>query len=176
LEKNDLNAAFEHFSTNEIVVKPVIGANARDTFRLTRDTATSTTQQAIDAFRSQPAMLQPFVKAIVDVGEYSLFYFCSEFSHCVLKSPQAGDFRVQEEHGGLIRSCPPPPLLLKAGQRVINAIGMQLLYARVDFVYLSTDFPAVIELELIEPSLYFTYDERSPDRFAHALDRMYRAN
>lgn len=40
----------------------------------------------------------------------------------------------------------------------------------------SPDTPAVIEVELIEPSLYFAFDERSPDRFAHALDSLYRTH
>lgn len=176
LDQFELDAAFEHFATAEIVVKPTIGANAGDTFRLTRDAAASTTQSALWAFRSRPVMVQPFVKAIVEYGEYSLFYFNGEFSHSIIKLPKAGDFRVQEEHGGLIRSCPAPPLLLEAGQRVLNAIATQLLYARVDFVYLSPDTPAVIEVELIEPSLYFAFDERSPDRFAHALDSLYRTH
>ena len=174
LDENTLEGAFEHFATTEIVVKPTIGANAGDTFRLERNAAASTTLPALDTFRSRPVMVQPFIKAIVEQGEYSLFYFDGEYSHCILKLPKAGDFRVQEEHGGLIHNCPAPPLLIEAGQRVLNAIDKQLLYARVDFVLLTPDVPAVIEVELIEPSLYFAYDEQSPNRFAHALDRMYR--
>jgi glutathione synthase/RimK-type ligase-like ATP-grasp enzyme len=177
LDQLGLDTAFEHFATAEVVVKPTIGAGAADTFRLARAATPSTTQMsALRALHSRPVMVQPFIQAIVELGEYSLFYFNGEFSHSILKLPKAGDFRVQEEHGGLIRSCPAPASLLEAGQRVLNAIATQLLYARVDFVYLAPDTPAVIELELIEPSLYFAYDERSPNRFAHALDSMYRAH
>ncbi len=174
LKPNDLGAAFEHFACTEIVVKPTIGAGAGDTFRLTRNEAATSTQRALQAFESRPVMVQPFLDAIIEQGEYSLFYFNGEYSHCILKLPKPGDFRVQEEHGGLISSCLAPPRLLEAGQRVLSAIGEQLLYARVDFVNFSRDNPVVIEVELIEPSLYFGYDERSPSRFAHALDRMYR--
>ncbi len=51
-----------------------------------------------------------------------------------------------------------------------------LTYAPLTKLYLSPETPAVIEVELIEPSLYFAFDERSPDRFAHALDSLYRTH
>lgn len=175
LEHVDIEAAFERFASEEIVVKPTVGANARDTFRLARDSAPSTTEAALRVFRSCPVMVQPFIKSIVDIGEYSLFYFNGNYSHCILKSPKLGDFRVQEEHGGLIQRCNAPPSLLEIGQRTLNTIDAQLLYARVDFVYLFPETPAVIEVELIEPSLYFPYAELSPARFASALDSLYRA-
>ncbi len=175
LSSNDILEAFDDFATHEIVVKPVIGAGAGDTFLLARDSEPDITERALSVFVDRPLMVQPFVKPILELGEYSLFYFDGEYSHCVLKLPKPGDFRVQEEHGGIIRGCPAPPILLEAGQRVIEAIDERLLYARVDFVFLAHDTPVVIEVELIEPSLYFAYDEQSPVRFACALDRMYRA-
>ena len=39
--------------------------------------------------------------------------------------------------------------------------------------YADEPAPAVSELELIEPSLYFSYDTDSARRFADALDAMY---
>ena len=44
----------------------------------------------------------------------------------------------------------------------------------VDLVLLPGGKPAVIEVELIEPSLYFQRDEQSPRRFAKAPDRLLR--
>ena len=43
--------------------------------------------------------MQPFIENIQTEGEYSLFFFNGEYSHAILKTPAAGDFRVQEEHG-----------------------------------------------------------------------------
>jgi glutathione synthase/RimK-type ligase-like ATP-grasp enzyme len=173
LTQDDIATAFEHFAATKLVLKPTLGAGARNTFRLARG---ASAERAVQALQTQPVMVQPYLDSIVELGEYSLFYFGGDFSHCVRKLPKPGDFRVQEEHGGLISSCPAPPSLLEAAQRVLDAIGGVLLYARVDFVWLSADIPVVIEVELIEPSLYFNYDERSPDRFAYALDRMYRGH
>jgi len=57
-------------------------------------------------------------------------------------------------------------------EQALNAVAQQLLYARVDIVHLADGSPAVIELELIEPSLYFPFDPDSPDRFAKAFCAM----
>lgn len=160
------------FQSEELVVKPIIGANADDTFRLPANASREETRNAINTFRDRDLMAQPFLPEIVRNGEYSLFYFDGDYSHCVLKTPKRGDFRVQEEHGGIIRASTPDSDLLAAGQCVINAIGEELLYARVDLVRMPAGDPALMEVELVEPSLYFSYDSESANRFAHALDRI----
>lgn len=170
-----------------IVLKPTIGAGAdnifvlRPTEELGRTEKLGPTeetgwQDAAAVYAKRPLFVQPFLNSIVSLGEYSLFYFGGEYSHAILKTPAQGDFRVQEEHGGIIRSVQVDNEILAVGEQTISAIGQPLLYARVDLVRLDDDSLAVIELELIEPSLYFPYDEESPRRFARALDRMVSEN
>lgn len=174
-----IKEAFRKFEVEEVVVKPVIGANADDTFRFRQDQLPSNDQPASDlvqrvrdVFSVKDAMIQPFVTSITSLGEYSLFYFNGEYSHTILKTPKEGDFRVQEEHGGLIQRVHSPPNdILSTGQSVVSALPT-LLYARVDLVRIAPDsHPALIELELIEPSLYFNFDPESPLRFAKALHK-----
>lgn len=161
---------FEELASDRIVVKPIVGANASDTFPLHRHRRDENWQQAMVSFRDRPLIAQPFVDSVVEVGEYSLFYFDGCFSHAILKSPCEGDFRVQEEHGGQISSVLVQEDLQQVGQRAIEAIGETLLYARVDLVRLEDHCPALMELELIEPSLYFSFDDDSSARFAAAVD------
>ena len=70
-----------------------------------------------------PLLAQPFVSAVVTEGEYSLFYFDGAFSHAILKTPKERDFRVQEEHGGLIRPVEADALLRAAGDTALQAVG-----------------------------------------------------
>ncbi len=149
----------------EIVVKPVVGANADAAFRLRRETAPG---EALAAFAARACMAQPFVRAVVEEGEFSLFHFGGAYSHAILKTPASGDFRVQEEHGGRIRAVAPDPALRALADAVVDALGPAPLYARTDFVRLDAGF-ALMEVELIEPSLYFPYDADSPERFADAF-------
>jgi hypothetical protein len=115
-------------------------------------------------------MAQPFLRSIVEEGEYSLFYFGGELSHAVLKSPKEEDFRVQEEHGGLIRPVEPPAPLIELGHGLVESLPVPPLYARVDLARLDSGGYALMELELIEPSLYFRTDPESPRKFARAFD------
>ena len=177
LRYEDIGRYCNEFEAEEIVVKPLIGANADDTFRLGRNMDQRQADEAVACFSQRELMVQPFVPEVVEVGEFSLFFFGGEYSHCVLKTPKKGDYRVQEEHGGGIRSVLPDSDLRSAGVKVIDAIaeiGGSLLYARVDLVRLpDSGEPALMEVELIEPSLYFSYDEQSPQRFADAVQRLF---
>jgi hypothetical protein len=80
---------------------------------------------------------------------------------------------VQEEHGGLITPAQPPTTLLAAAATALAALADVPLYARADFVRTGGDNFAIMELELIEPALYFRMDARSPGRFARAVERMH---
>jgi hypothetical protein len=108
---------------------------------------------------------------VVSEGEFALFYFNGKLSHTILKTPKVGDFRVQEEHGGVIRAVEAENELREAGEITLRALDSVPLYVRADFVRAdnSHDF-WLMELELIEPSLYLRMNAGAPERFARALD------
>jgi glutathione synthase/RimK-type ligase-like ATP-grasp enzyme len=170
IKLSDLDRWTGELNSERLVIKPVVGANADDTFVLSCSQLDEF-EERLPLFQARPFMVQPFVESIQSQGEYSLFYFGGQYSHAINKRPQAGDFRVQEEHGGQIRAVEADLAWKSAGQAVLDQLGEQLLYARVDLVYWS-DEPTLMEVELIEPSLYFSYDADSAGRFARALDRM----
>ena len=113
------------------------------------------------------------MSGIIEEGEFSLFYFDDQFSHAILKTPQNDDYRVQEEFGSSIIKIDPEQALKQCAEKVLKVIDTSLLYARVDFVRTSTGF-ALMEAELIEPSLYFNLDDESPQRFVNAVERRMR--
>jgi hypothetical protein len=159
---------FAELDTGEIVIKPVVSANADDTFWLSRSGIDGFIPELVATFQERDCMVQPFMRGIVDEGEFSLFFFAGEYSHTILKTPQPLDFRVQEEHGGILKVVEPDSLLLARAKDTMKVLDPQPLYARVDLVRVPDDF-AVMELELIEPSLYFNMDPGSPERFAQAF-------
>ena len=157
------------------VLKPVVGANADDTYRLDAGLEPATAVAIAARFADRPWMLQPFVPSIVTEGEHSLFFFGGAFSHAIVKRPAPGDFRVQEEHGGEIRASTPAVDLRAAADQVLAALvaradGAAPLQARVDLVRLDDGTPALMELEAIEPSLYFRMHPDAPRRFADAVE------
>lgn len=163
----DFQSWLETLQTDELILKPTVSATAQNTFRLRKFDP-----QLVTIFADRPFMVQPFLRSIVDEGEYSLFLFNGELSHAILKAPKPGDFRVQEEHGGIITRTEADEGLRMAAQNALDAIGQHLLYARVDLVRYIDDEFVLMELELIEPALYLRMDESAPERFAIAIDAL----
>jgi len=97
-------------------------------------------------------------------------FFDGVFSHAVRKSPRAGDFRVQREHGGSSAREVPTPELIAEAQRALSQIGAAPLYARVDGVVVAGRF-MLMELEVVEPELFFGLCREAGLRFAKALCR-----
>lgn len=167
-DKTMIAQAFEKFESDTIVIKPVLSANADDTFKLNRTEWLAQSAHLETVFKSRDFMIQPFLNSVVDEGEYSLFYFGGIYSHAIKKVPEKGDFRVQEEHGGSLYAIDADSEQREIATQALAAMPESALYARVDLVR-QRDKWAIMELELIEPSLYFNLDAASPERFVDAM-------
>jgi len=165
-----LDAAFERHGTGQIIVKPVVSTNATDTYLLTRESASQLGNELAQTFAGRAFVVQPFIESIRSEGEYSLFYFNRELSHATVKVPKRGDFRVQEEHGAAVKSLQPEAALVETGDHVIRLVEPMPVYARADFVRGPDGRFLVMELELIEPSMYLRMDSGAPGRFARAFN------
>ena len=166
----DLDAEFARFDCERIVVKPLVSTNATDTFALSKTTAGEFRSVIDDAFFARPCMVQPFVSSIESAGEVSLFYIDSALTHAIRKIPRAGDFRVQEEHGASLAVIEPTAEMLSCASPVLPTVSPQPVYARIDIVEGAGGWQ-LMELELIEPSLYFRLYPRAASLFAAAFDR-----
>lgn len=174
--KNDLASWFEKAASQTIIVKPVISANAANTFLLEEPVDAPTLTRLGAVFADRAFMVQPFIESIRSEGEFSLFYIHGALSHAIQKIPKQGDFRVQEEHGGKIVSANPGAQLKTAGEAVIRLVEPAPVYARADFVRAADSGILLMELELIEPSMYLRMDDRAAQRFAAALNRYARCS
>jgi glutathione synthase/RimK-type ligase-like ATP-grasp enzyme len=168
LARGGLLTLFDEQGSDEAVIKPVTSGNAEGAWRLDRQHAHDLAGVVEAYFHGRPLMMQPFERAIVAEGEFSLIYFSGEFSHAIRKVPKAGDFRVQEEHGADILAVTPEPALRAVADAALAAVGGKLLYARADLVRHGDGF-RLMELELVEPALYLRMDPGAPDRFADAI-------
>ncbi len=168
LDQQALDDARAAFGEDTLVIKPPISGGADGTFRL------SPGESIPESVAGQRMLVQPYLPNIAEEGEYSLFYFRGIFSHAIIKRPAAGDFRVQEQYGGVEEAIDAPPGALSLAQDAFAAtaaiIGTgTLAYARVDILRDGNGVFRLMELELIEPSLFLHF---APDRgaaFAEAL-------
>jgi glutathione synthase/RimK-type ligase-like ATP-grasp enzyme len=150
------------------VLKPRIAATAYGTFLVTPETELR--EEDLAPARSSGALLQEFIAEIAGHGETSLVFGDGAFSHAVVKHAKAGDFRVQKDFGGAVELATPSQELRTFGDRVLQTLPQRCLYARVDVV-MSARGPLLMELELIEPELYFLLEPRAAELFASAIAR-----
>lgn len=173
-DADDMPGFFNEHGTERVVIKPIVGANARDTFVLSDPVDAETTRTLAKAYAGRKFFVQPFMENVQTEGEYSLFFFNGAYSHAVLKTPKAGDFRVQEEHGADINVAQPSPELLRVAHAVFSHIEPLPVYGRGDWVRGPDGRFLLMELELIEPSLYLSTDSGAAARFAAALDQRFQ--
>ncbi|MGB5721138.1 MAG: hypothetical protein WBM34_10615 [Woeseiaceae bacterium] len=165
---------FVEHQTDRVVIKPVVGANAKDTFVLEDPIDDATLRMLRQTYAGRAFLVQPFIENIQSEGEFSLFFFAGEYSHAIQKTPKTGDFRVQEEHGADIRPVSPTDTLLETASTLFSRIEPRPTYGRGDWVRDGNGRYLLMELELIEPSLYLRTDSGAAARFANALHERFQ--
>lgn len=162
ITSREVEAARAEFGVDIVVVKPTISAGAKETLKLGPD----------DLMIGAPkgaAMLQPFLPAVGEEGEMSLFYFGGGFSHAVIKVARTGDFRVQPHLGGHVVALEPSEEAFAAAESVLAAAPERPAYARVDLIRRLDGRLALMELEMIEPDLFLDYAPDGGRAFARAM-------
>jgi glutathione synthase/RimK-type ligase-like ATP-grasp enzyme len=157
----------------EFVVKPAVGAGSRDTRRHAR----AATQEALAHMRrllnaQRSVLLQPYLPAVDAHGETALIFIAGRFSHAIRKgallpagAPATRALFAPEE----ITARAPQADEMDVAQRVLAALPFGVLpYARVDLIRDESHAPCLLELELIEPSLFFAHAPESAPRLAAA--------
>ena len=115
-------------------------------------------------------IIQPLIEEIGTTGEFSLMLFNGEYSHAVVKRPKTGDFRVQEHHGGVTLPCETPPAgAIDLAQAALAAAPAEAVYARVDIVPNDEGLLRIMELELIEPSLFLNHAPDAGAAFVRSI-------
>ena len=165
----------------EFVVKPAVSAGSRDTQRYSRAqdfAASNHIARLLEQGRS--VMLQPYLSSVDSMGEAALVYFDGKFSHAIHKSallrPDQPDTATPHATGQIepLQAAPPEHAL---AENALLAVGQLLkldqppVYARVDMIRDDAGHPRLLELELTEPSLFFTQAPGSAERFASNLVR-----
>jgi glutathione synthase/RimK-type ligase-like ATP-grasp enzyme len=150
------------------VIKPAFSAGSYLTEVFDADDTEKINIQYKDTAAEKELLVQQFMPEIQTVGETSFIFFNKKFSHAVNKKPIPGDFRIQVQFGGIYRLINPDTALLAKAQKIVDSFKAKLLYARVDGIVIDNELH-LMEVECIEPDLYFNLSEGSLDRFVNAI-------
>lgn len=170
---------------SEIVVKPNVSAGARNTGRFSPGAAYEAADLVARIHRTgRAALVQPYLPGVDEDGERAVVFFGGSISHVLHKRP------VLREPGiaPLAQTALAPAAVMLAPDLVVpgEATAPQLelahavhaeivtkfgqpLFMRVDMVPGPDGDPVLIELEAIEPRLYFDLIPGASERFATAL-------
>ncbi len=151
---------------DKLVVKPAIGAGSLDTEVFRRSDGARFAEHLTRLTSRGDALVQPFVDSVHEYGERSMVWIDGELTHAIRKTPR---FAGEDE-----RVEGPVPIAedeAKITEAVLAPLADQILYARVDLARDADGQPVVMELELIEPSLFLTRRPGSADRLVAALMR-----
>lgn len=156
---------------SKAVIKPAISAAAYATTLFTQEEIGKVTSDYATMAIERDLLVQPFMPEIQSMGEVSVLFFGGQFSHAILKKPKPLEFRVQSQYGGDYQVYHPTNEVIETAARIVAAFGADLLYARVDGVLRDGIF-FLMEVELIEPDLYFGQVPAAKGRFLAALERI----
>jgi glutathione synthase/RimK-type ligase-like ATP-grasp enzyme len=150
------------------VLKPRIGAGAADVCRVPSHEIARTLERRTAQRPQQELLVQPLIESVVREGEWSFIYIDGELSHVLLKKPAPGDYRAHGIYGGTIERVEPRRDDLLQVEAMLERLPFDLLYVRLDLVRIE-DRLAVMELELVEPILYFNLAPQGVSRLVNAI-------
>lgn len=162
---------FRQLNSEKLIVKPCISAGAKNTFVLTPENFSIHQNKIEDLLKNEALLVQPFIQEVETDGEWSFIFLDGKFSHSVLKKPRSGDFRVQHTFGGTIHLNKIEEEHIKTAKSFVDRFAKGCLYARVDGVLVNNEF-LLMELELIEPFLFLSYNPLGFDNYYSALIKL----
>jgi glutathione synthase/RimK-type ligase-like ATP-grasp enzyme len=161
------------FPDSKFVVKPTVGAGSMDADKYDageHGSAAAHVARLHDSGRD--AMIQPYVASVDEVGERGLVFIDGVFSHAIRKGAMLhvdqldrhSLFRLEQ----LSLADAEPDAVTFAASVMSEPLFHGLLYARVDVVQVSDGW-AIMELELVEPSLFLSFNAEAPAHLASAI-------
>jgi len=160
-----LAALIERRGWTSVVVKPAVSAASFRTLRVDASNLESGEAHLAALVAERDALVQQYLPSVESHGERALIWIDGELTHAVRKSPRfAGeDEAVSEQAVDISREE-----ATLAG-RALATVDEPILYGRVDVAPGPEGTPVVMELELIEPSLFFSQCPPALDRFVAAI-------
>lgn len=159
----------------KFVVKPAVGAGSRgaSSYGPAQHSAAADHVSRLHA-GGQTVLVQPFVSSVATEGEWPLVFLGGEYSHAASKRvalPEAGsvdELFAAESNASHAATAEQIRVATAALDVVAEQFG-RLAYSRVDLVRADDGTSQILEVELVEPSLFLSYDPEAATRLAAAL-------
>jgi len=152
---------------SDAVVKPAVSAASFRTLRVRAGVQGELERgeaHLAALLAERDVLVQRYAPAVGTSGERALVWIDGELTHCVRKSAR---FTGQEE--SVSGALTPADDEREVALAMLEPFRGELLYARVDLVRDERGAPRLMELELIEPSLFLVQHPPALERLVDAL-------
>ncbi len=168
-DQRSLSSMIEGLGWKDVILKPTVAGAARHTYKLNPENIAQHEAIFTELIAREDMMIQPFQHNIAAKGEVSFMVIGGSFTHAILKKAKSGDFRVQDDFGGSVHNYKASQEEIAFAENVVKACDPLPVYARVDVMWDNEDKPAVSEVELIEPELWFRECPEAADLLAEKV-------
>ena len=168
-DPRSLHELHRELGWEQTVLKPAISAAAKDTFKLDLTNLSEHEDRYRALIANESMLLQPFQDSVVERGELSLMVVGGQYTHTVIKKAKPGDFRVQDDFGGTVHVYEPTEEEKELALKAFHACPEIPIYARVDMINDNNGNPAISELELIEPEMWFRNKPKAAAELAEII-------
>jgi hypothetical protein len=158
------DAATTVLPTRRCVIKPEVGGGSLGV-RVFEPGDPEARAHLIALTARGAALVQPYLDSVDGYGERSMVYIDGELSHAIRKTA-----RFSGDHENIDGPFPIADDEREVADAALSAYG-DLLYGRVDLARDDAGHPMVMELELVEPSLFFARGPGSAIRYVAGLRR-----
>lgn len=166
-DRRSLRAILSDRGWRDVVVKPAVSAASYRTMRVGPDDLEAGEAHFRDLVAERDTLVQRYLPSVEDHGERALVSVDGKLTHAVRKSP-----RFHGEDESVSDAVPISPAERDLATRAVAAVDGDPLYARIDVAPGPDGSPVVMELELIEPSLFFPQGPEALERMVTALVRL----
>lgn len=172
-ENITLTQLYQQSNWTETVLKPSVSGGGRHTYRINAQNVAAHEAIFQELLAKEAMMLQEFQHQVLTKGEVAMMVIGGKFTHAIQKIAQPGEFRVQDDFGGTVHPYTPSKAAIEFAEKAIAACPLPPLYARVDWIWDNADNMAVIELEMIEPELWFRFYPKAAHLLADEIVNLF---
>jgi glutathione synthase/RimK-type ligase-like ATP-grasp enzyme len=173
-QKTDLSELLNWLGWSNAVIKPAHGASGDGIQRVHPENREVAQEHLTSLIAREDVLVQPYLSTVSTHYERALVFVAGEFSHAVSKMP------FMHSGSDLAKRATLPPgasgeVPVKATEQEISVAARALevspqghVFARVDVVHDGVT-PRVLEVEMIEPTLYFYAEPSAAEKLARAI-------
>lgn len=167
--KKSLREILAQEGWDKAVIKPAVGLSTSGVITVSVTDAENL-EQGEEHLRhlttSDTALVQPYMKAVSEYGERALIFLDGVYSHAIKKAPfqkmavagKAGETKASASDAELA-----------AANKILSVLDQTPLYSRIDLIPDENGTPLLMELELVEPSLFLRFSPEAADKFAEII-------